>query len=235
MRPVNRNRRQLTTKTGLLLMAVVMLLSACMPPAAPTHPERDIRADELLYRDGFDDALNWTTYDRETLFMDAVDGVFRVMSSAPGRYAWSLHDTPHTDILLGVEAQRISTYERVLAGLMCRATPDGRGYYFMVSGDGAYSIRRGLQASTAPLIKWQSHSAIYSDGRANDLRAVCAGDYLALYVNDTYVDSVTDDFYKEGRAGLVLDVPGSAPADTRADVHFDHFRAWSVTVVPQDG
>jgi hypothetical protein len=214
----------------LLIASALLLLAACVPPTAPTHPERDIRADELLYRDSFDDALNWTTYDRETLFMDAVDGVFRVMSSVPGRYVWSLHDASHTDILLGIEAQRISPDERVLYGLMCRATEDGRGYYFMVSGDGSYSIRRGLQASTEPLIKWQSHSAINSDGRASDLRAVCAGEYLALYVNDVYVDSVTDDFYREGRAGLVLDVPGSAPADTRADVHFDHFRAWSVTM-----
>jgi hypothetical protein len=218
----------MTGRIHILSVFLLLLLAACAPPSAPTNPERNIQAETLLYRDTFDDAADWVTYDRETLFMDAADGVFRVLSSMPGRYVWSVHRDTHTDVLLGIEAQRVSDYDRVLYGLMCRADANGRGYYFMISGNGYYSIRRGREASTEPLIKWQPHEAIYTDGRANDLRAVCLGDYLALYVNNQYVDSATDDFYTEGRAGLVVDMPANTPADTRADIHFDNFRAWSV-------
>ena len=37
-------------------MLLIALLAACMPPSAPTNPERDIRAESLLYQDAFDSA-----------------------------------------------------------------------------------------------------------------------------------------------------------------------------------
>ena len=34
------------------------------------------------------------------------------------------------------------------------------------------------------------------------MRAVCAGNYLALYVNDQFVGDATDDTYTSGQVGL---------------------------------
>jgi hypothetical protein len=80
---------------------------------------------------------------------------------------------------------------------------NGDGYLFLVGSNGRFAIMRSRGRSVTPLVNWTSHSAIQTGPAVNRIRAVCLGDYLAMYVNGTFVGDATDDTYTQGQVGLV--------------------------------
>lgn len=83
------------------------------------------------------------------------------------------------------------------------APTDGDGYLFLIQGSGAYGIFRSSGRRLQPLVDWATSDAVNVSPVANHLRAVCAGDYLAFYVNDRLVAEAIDDQYGVGQVGLV--------------------------------
>ena len=53
-----------------------------------------------------------------------------------------------------------------------------------------------------PLVDWTASDAIEVGPGRNHIRAICAGDYLAMYINDQFVGDATDDTYSSGQVGL---------------------------------
>ncbi|RMG89348.1 MAG: hypothetical protein D6712_01870, partial [Chloroflexi bacterium] len=62
-----------------------------------------------------------------------------------------------------------------------------------------------------------------TDGRPNQIRVVCLDDYLALYVNDTFITEVHDQFFQQGVVGL--GVVTTSESDV-LEVSFDDLRLW---------
>ncbi len=83
------------------------------------------------------------------------------------------------------------------------APTDGDGYLFLIQGSGAYGIFRSSGRRLQSLVDWATSDAVNVSPVANHLRAVCAGDYLAFYVNDRLVAEAIDDQYSVGQVGLV--------------------------------
>ncbi|MBA3868273.1 MAG: hypothetical protein H0X30_03895 [Anaerolineae bacterium] len=80
---------------------------------------------------------------------------------------------------------------------------NGDGYLFVVEGNGKYAIMRSQGHKITPLINWTSSSAVNSGAAQNSIRAICMGNYLAMYVNDQFVADTTDSMYTKGQLGLV--------------------------------
>lgn len=80
---------------------------------------------------------------------------------------------------------------------------DGDGYLFLIQGTGSFAIMRARGRSVVPLVDWTVSDAIEVGPGRNHIRAICAGDYLAMYVNDQFVGDATDDSYSSGQVGLV--------------------------------
>jgi hypothetical protein len=95
---------------------------------------------------------------------------------------------------------------------------NGDGYLFLIQGGGSYGIFRSRGRSLTPLVDWQTSEAIHVGPGRNHLRAVCMGDYLAFYVNDTLVADVTDTAYQRGQVGLAA----SAANRIGALIEFDN-------------
>lgn len=79
---------------------------------------------------------------------------------------------------------------------------EGDGYLFLIQGDGFFAIMRSQGRALTKLVDWQSSDAINRGVAKNHLRAVCAGDYLAFYINNQLVGEATDDTYQSGQVGL---------------------------------
>jgi hypothetical protein len=79
---------------------------------------------------------------------------------------------------------------------------NGDSYLFLIRGDGGYAIMRARGRDIQALAGWGTTSAITQGPGQNHIRAVCIGDYLALYVNDTFVADAIDDAYNQGQVGL---------------------------------
>lgn len=108
------------------------------------------------------------------------------------------------------------------------ATPEpnygeGDGYLFLVQGSGSYGIFRARGRNLTPLVDWAASEVVNAAMTMNSLRAVCVGDYLALYVNDQLVAQATDDTYSEGQVGMVA----SASNRLGARVEFDNLTVYA--------
>lgn len=80
---------------------------------------------------------------------------------------------------------------------------NGDGYLFLVGGSGRFAIMRARGRSVTPLVNWTSTDKVNKGASSNRIRAVCFNNYLALYVNDSFLGEATDDTYTRGQVGLV--------------------------------
>lgn len=203
------------------LMSALVLLTGCGQNAA----QRYTLGEKLLDID-FSQSFQWENYvnpDRNVEFQ-VVDGVYQVRAW-DGGFTWTLHPQQTSDVVIEAEIIQYSDYRDNAYGLMCRAAPQasGDGYFFMISADGMYTIRRGVQREIGALIPWTASSAIQQDKGVNRIRVVCIGDYLALYVNGQFVAETRDDRYQRGSVGITAAVP----EDGDVDVRFDNLEAWA--------
>ncbi|MCA9907175.1 MAG: hypothetical protein KC519_00900 [Anaerolineae bacterium] len=201
-----------------ILVFCMLMISAGLSACGRARGSQPFEIGDLLLDEDFSNPSAWETYSDPAIQVDlrVVDGVYRI-DAHNEVFIWGLNAQMHTDVVIEVETEQLSSYADNAYGVMCRADPadDGDGYYFFISGDGYYTIRRGAGDEIAPLIEWLPSSAIHQGQEHNRIRAVCIQDYLALYVNDQFVDETRDQLYSSGVTGLTAGV--SAGGDVRID------------------
>jgi hypothetical protein len=79
---------------------------------------------------------------------------------------------------------------------------EGDGYLFLIQGTGSFAIMRARGRDVTALVDWRTSDKINVGPATNRIRAVCAGNYLALYINGEFMADVTDDSYASGQIGL---------------------------------
>ncbi len=201
---------------GLLCLVLALLIAGC--GAQPT--ERLVLGDTIKRVD-FSQSYQWEQYVHPEQNVDfEIKNGFYEARAWDGGFMW-VDSPPMThDLAVEAEATQLSTYRNNAYGVMCRAQPsdtNGDGYYFLISGDGQYTIRRGAVDNIGALIPWTYSSAIHQDKGLNRIRAVCIGSYLALYVNDQFVAETRDDYFSSGYAGLTVAVVKGGDADVVFD------------------
>ncbi len=205
--------------------AVVVALAACQPV-----PTEGVVLGNVLDSEQFDDVLAWENYRNAAQRIDfrIEDGAFRAQAW-DGAISWALNAEQHTDVVIQADTLQLSGYANNAYGLMCRAAPanNGNGYYFLISGDGFFTIRRGAADEVNALIPWTRTDAIQQGRGINRIRIACIDDYLALTVNGAFVAETHDGRYASGYAGLTA----AAPPGGEVDVQFDDLviRAASLT------
>jgi hypothetical protein len=194
------------SKRAIFQSLLIVLLVAC----TPRTPAQPFSVGPLLDEARFDSTLDWEAYQDAGIGVEGrvVDGVYRI-DVTDGGFIWALHDHIEGDVIVEVETQQLSDYPDNAYGVMCRAAPsaNGNGYYFFISSDGYYTIRRGVGREVSDLIPFTFHESIRRGKDFNRLRVVCLGDYLALFVNGVLVGEVRDDRYRAGVVGLTAAVP----------------------------
>ena len=208
-------------KPWLIVMIIAMLLVA----GCDSGPSQEYAVNEPLVNESFDQPDAWENYisSQYNVNMYVGDGVYHVFTGE-NSYAWTLNDQTHTDVVIEVDTLQTSSFEDNGYGVMCRAdsTNNGDGYYFLISGDGFFTIRRGEGESVTSIIDWKSSGAINKGQAHNTIRAVCIDDYLALYVNNKFLGEAHDSTYRSGNAGIAAIV---AP-DAQTSIDFDNFKIW---------
>ncbi|MBE0688816.1 MAG: hypothetical protein IH587_01685 [Anaerolineae bacterium] len=214
----------------ILALSAGLSLTSCMR----TNGSQPFEIGDLLLEEDFSNSFVWETYSDPARQIDlrVVDGAYRI-EAHDEVFMWGLNAQIHTDVVMEVEAEQLSSYSDNAYGVMCRADPaaDGDGYYFFISGDGYYTIRRGAGDEVTPLIQWTASSTIRHGQQRNRIRVVCIQDYLALYVNDQFVDETHDRRYGSGVAGFAAGV--SAGGEVVAS--FDNLLIFAAHFAQADG
>ena len=210
-------------------ISILMLLASCtgiqqftMREAAP---ELGYRYLELLFDDTFENGEHWRSYlGGADLYLGAKDGVYRIDFSGR-RYVWTQAERQYADLVMEAEAKQISDYDHNAFGLACRLDPanSGRGYYFLISGEGYASIRWSNGRSLERIVAAAPSSDIRRGRDTNLIRAVCIEDYLALWVNGEFIAEARDRRASEGAVGLVGVMNNQG---RRLTVDFDDLRVW---------
>jgi hypothetical protein len=215
----------------MIARIVLIVLLAGLVAGCQAQPTVKVGRGDILLEESFSESYAWEAYRSEAQRVDfgVIDGAYRARV-AGGGLMWGLNAQLHTDVMIEVETTQLSEFRDNGYGVMCRAAPsnNGDGYYFLISGDGMYTIRRGKVDQVTALIEWTPHGAIRQDRAINRIRIVCIGDYLALYVNDQFVAETRDDDFSEGFAGLAAAV--SEEGD--ADIAFDDLTIWKAGIIP---
>ncbi|MBI1281635.1 MAG: hypothetical protein GC179_26150 [Anaerolineaceae bacterium] len=99
---------------------------------------------------------------------------------------------------------------------------NGDGYLFMIQGNGRYAILRSQGHKITPLVNWTSSDVIKMGAAQNRIKAICAGSYLALYVNNQFLADTSDTLYTKGQVGLV----GASAGRTGMTVTFDNLAVY---------
>lgn len=190
----------------VFLLSALLILAACGPKSGPT---RQVIAGEQQTINYFSRGNEgWDIYTMENDI-----GLFRVNQGAlegavvAGMgYIWSLNNTVHQDVIINAQLRQQSGAFGNGFGVMCRADSAGNGYYFLISSDGQFSIQKAVagEQQLVVLQNWQSSPIILKGYQRNQIKAVCTGNYLALFVNDVFMTEIFDEDYTEGMAGAVL-------------------------------
>ena len=215
-------------RSAALLLSAFGLIVGLIGCAA--QPSEQFLLHEVLLRESFDQGYAWRGRMAEGYGVDfrIEDGVYRAYSEQAG-FVSGLNAERHTDVVIEVETTQLSDDRNNAYGVLCRASAnnDGDGYYFLISGDGYYSIRRGATERVDGLIDWTQTDVVNQNRGINRIRAVCIGDYLALYVNGQFIADTRDTRYAQGYAGLTAAVV----EDGAVDIAFDDLTIWAARLV----
>jgi hypothetical protein len=123
------------------------------------------------------------------------------------------------DSIIEVQTMQFSAHDNNAYGIICRGALNNSaaGYYFLIGGDGSYSIRKGQDDDAKALVRWSRTTAINRDSNKNTIKAVCIEDYLALYINDKFVADTHDSAFKSGYPGFVVAVSQGHEIDVTFD------------------
>lgn len=192
----------------LPLIAVMVIVVSCGLAAdlnlGPTMPSVGYRYLDLVTEDAFDDPGGWRSFDGgPDLYMNAEDGVYRIRLNTR-QYVWAQSPMRYQDSIIEVEARQLSDFDHNAFGIACRLDMgnSGRGYYFLIGGDGYYTIRWSNGRSLDDIVLARPSEAINRRGAANRIRAVCIEDYLALWINGRFVAEARDQRAAHGAVGL---------------------------------
>lgn len=206
----------------LLLAGACSAVEQALAPGQ--SPAQGYRYLELLLEEDFADGGGWRNYAADELFLGVEDGAYKI-DFVGRKYVWTQGDAHYTDVVVEADFEQNSDYDHNAFGLACRLDPanSGRGYTFLISGDGYASIRWSNGRSLEPIVAARPSAPVNRGEASNRVRAVCVGDYLALWVNDEFVVEARDRRASAGAVGLVAVMNY---AGQRLTVSIDDLKLW---------
>lgn len=176
---------------------------------------------ELPHSDDFSDqSSGWQVGEFVGGSLAYEDGVYAVISSGSEYNMWGLAYQTFGDIEIQVQTQQISapSNDNNAYGVACRVGRGLRGYFFFISGDGFFSIIRADGENSSALIPFTKSASIRKGNNRNDIRAICKGEELSLYVNGELMASAQDGTFSSGDVALTA----ISYEDQGTEVHFDN-------------
>ena len=192
-------------------------------------PTRNVRAGAELANYTFQRPATWDLFDlgSETASASLVRNALSLSVGPELGYLTAGNNVTHRDVLVNATVRQTEGLLGNGFGLLCRADKLGNGYWFLLSSRGEFSIQVASAAHAAlfELVPWRYHSVIRQGMHANQLRVVCAENYLAFFINDVFVADAFDDEFVSGELAVAL-----GATERRASASFDDIRLRAATV-----
>ena len=206
----------------IFVLSIMLLMSACRAEWLTTDTLPWVGEGPILFQDDFSkETGGWNTHDDALSFSGYDQSGFRLSSDVPDYQFWSVPGLNFTDSLVYVRTRKLSGPENNLFGVVCRFQDGDNFYALMIGSDGYYGIFKRVDGQQSLI--GQSHmdfsDVIQTGDGLNEIKAICQGDYLALFVNETRLIQVQDDSLGFGDVGLIV---GNLE-ETGVNILFDDF------------
>jgi hypothetical protein len=210
----------------LFLLVLLLVASTCS-----SNVQR-CRTDKALLEDNFNDtACGWDQYDRKDASAGYSGSEYSMVVHQINTSAVSVVGAEWDNVLLQVDARLADGSSDNNHGLLCRYRDLNHFYAFLVSSDGYYAIVKVIGASPFLVLSGDGTYLLPSEAiqtgpdAVNEIRALCDGDQLALYVNGQQLASVSDTDLTSGDVGFLV----STYSDGATEIRFDNLLAWEVS------
>jgi hypothetical protein len=189
----------LMAKFGSLLFLLLLAACAAVPGSLP---ENVIFHEEFVGGQMADwqlegDAQGQSSVVNEQLLIDLKESNLMQFVALPSQ--------TFQDFILEVDARQVNGDLSNSYGVLFRMQDPTRFYRFELTGDGKYMFeRRNEDGSWTRFVQdWTESPAIEQGFNANNrLRIEAIGPMIAIFVNDTLLQQVTDDGYGSGQIAL---------------------------------
>lgn len=246
-----RNRADLQLAAGNTAAAALDLqIYITLVPNAPDRAEVEAKIAELQAQtianaspEGllfFDDFSNpdsgWYTNGDPTNLGVYSGGGYVLQMNQRNAGIWAMPGRLFGDVRIEVNATKQGGDNDNFFGLMCRITTTSSAadfYIFIISSDGYYGI--GKRVNSGDMLMFNQNGNLNDENRmfynstilqgeaSNKIIAICSGDRLALYINDTLLMEVNDSDISSGQVGMVAgarEIPGTS-------IFFDDFAVYA--------
>ncbi len=179
---------------------------------------------ESSYLETFDAPGNWRVGSDADAVGEVHNGVYDLMVEADDVIIWTTAGESFGDGVYEIEATQVAGPLNNGYGLLFRLDDESDDFYlFKVSGDGYVWIGRyrgGGAGEAEPLVgEWWFESTAVQQGlnKTNVLRVQAEGGNMIFFVNDQEVGRVTDDAFRSGDVGLMVETLGLGGVQVQFD------------------
>ena len=205
---------------SLGLIVLVIVASGCGYENMISQ-DASAKPPSLLFEDSFDNPGSGWEISTQGGVKDYYKGTYHIRVDEPNIFSWSVAQQSLGDVQIDVDLAYTGSAEVAELGVICRMQNSHDFYLFTIRSDGYYAIFKMYQGSENFLTGdgYQFSEAINTGMSTNHLTVLCAGEGLALSVNDTFLTSVEDGSYMVGDVGLVA----GAFSEVDVNAYFDNF------------
>ncbi len=171
----------------------------------PTATSTPSTLTSVILVDDYETKCQLKTMDDESHTSGCENGEY-VMVNKKGGYVWRMpYPGTYGDAVVSVEGRVPNGDTGVEYGLAIRVSSEPQYYIFTVRPDGTYSFfHYSATTKWTALVDAAPSGAIKTGSDKNRLQVIMQGNQFALYVNDEFLDTVTDSKLTSGTVALVI-------------------------------
>lgn len=157
---------------------------------------------EIVFRDDFTNptASRFKTDENDSVRFSFEQGSYVIELKESETMVWVLADGIYRDAVIEARYTIPRNGPDGAVGIVFRYQDADNFYFFGVSNDGFYALKRLTNDRWDTLIDWTRHHAVRSD--TNHIRVVMRGTEISLLLNHQHVARVRDSTFLQGAVGI---------------------------------
>jgi hypothetical protein len=164
---------------------------------------------KVVFTDNFSSPCKLVEGDSEGRTFKCENNTYSMLNKT-GTSRWVYYTDSYSDIVIEADGHAVSGPTFIEYGVIFRVSSDGKNYYgFTLTREGKYTLWRCDNECTdstdfIDLISYTTSPAVKSGTATNHLKVVVQGNQIGIYVNDQWLNTVTDSTYDSGSVGFFL-------------------------------
>ena len=196
------------------------------PTVAPPQTDPRTTLGEPTRKDDMKNGGNFFDYsDDHVKFVPADDAMLMTAFNPDAWHGWSLSSTTLKDAYIEMTASPGTCSGLDQYGIMFRSPDFNQGYFYGLSCDGKYSLRKWDGENYTTITDWTANDKILAGSdKINRLGVKTVDNHYTFYANGFQIGEVDDSSYSEGKFGLFI----ASAATTNFTASVDEVDYWII-------